>query len=83
MLSINQKKGKDSIYIGGEVPDMAEVHGGGSGRGSPEPAPPKPARLTLSSAVENEISGEEYEDRIDFRYVKRSTGLFPGCVNIG
>ena len=49
---------------------MAEVHG--SGQGSPEPAPPKPARLTLSSAVENEISGEEYEDRIDFRYVQLS-----------
>ena len=44
---------------------MAEVHSSGR-EGSPLP-PPKPARLTLSSAVENEISGEEYEDRIDFR----------------
>ena len=59
-----QKKGRDSVYVGSEVPDIAEVHGG-----SPLP-PPKPARLTLSSAVENEISGEEYEDRIDFRGVR-------------
>lgn len=64
-----QKKAKESVYIGNEVPDIAEVHSTSGRHGSPLP-PPKPARLTLSSAVENEISGEEYEDRIDFREVQ-------------
>ena len=60
-----QKKGKESVYLGDEVPDVAGVHGRPPG-GSPLP-PPKPSRLTLVSAIETEISESEVEDRIDFR----------------